>query len=185
MTLRIAVWAAVSSQAQLQNKDSLASQKRDGRLWADQVGGRVTHVLEVAGHSRSYIFFQDAAAAMPAYRELRRACEERAFDVLWCRSRDRLGRTDALIAQVEALVTTSHRPRQLLVPPRPVDRKRHPRLRPLHAIQHQPDKPVPHLSGRSENPVQLCVRRRIAHVICRRHDRHLLPLERSDLLPRS
>ena len=104
---RVAVWAAVSSRAQVENKDSLASQLRDGRLWADQVEGQVTHTFEIPGHSRQYIFFHDAAAVIPAYDELRQACEGREFDVLWCRSRDRLGRTDALIAQVEALVANA------------------------------------------------------------------------------
>jgi len=57
----------------------------------------------VKGHTRSYIFFQDAAEEILAYRRLRQLCENRAADVLVCRGRDRLGGTDALIAQVEAL----------------------------------------------------------------------------------
>lgn len=63
--------------------------------------------FEVPGHSRKHIFFQDAEREIPAYAQLRQACEQGAFDVLWCRARDRLGRTDALIAQVEALVTNA------------------------------------------------------------------------------
>ncbi len=82
----------------------MTTQIRDGRTWAAEMGADVTHVFEVPGHSRTYIFFPDAARDMPAYAQLQTACEEQGFDVLWCRARDRLGRTDALIAQVEALV---------------------------------------------------------------------------------
>jgi len=121
--LRVAIWAAVSSQAQAaKDKDSLDSQKRDGRLWADQVGGQATHVFEVPGQSRDHIFFHDAAAKMDAYARLRRACEQREFDVLWCRSRDRLGRTDALIAQVEALVGNAGASVYSALMPSPIDK---------------------------------------------------------------
>lgn len=103
--LRVAVWAAVSSKPQAaEDKDSLPRQVRDARAWAADRGGDVVRVYEVSGHSRDYIFYQDAAAEMDAYRQLRADCEERAFDVLWCRERSRLGRKDALIAQVEAVV---------------------------------------------------------------------------------
>jgi DNA invertase Pin-like site-specific DNA recombinase len=106
--LRVALFASVSSPQQATvDKDSLPSQLRDGAAWADGVGGQVVITLHVPGHSRKYIFFQDAERDVPAYRELREACERRDFDVLWCRARDRLGRTDALIAQVEALVANA------------------------------------------------------------------------------
>lgn len=106
--LRIAIFASVSSPQQATiDKDSLPSQLRDGRLWADSVAGDVVATFEVPGHSRKVIFFQDAEREIPAYAQLRQACEESAFDVLWCRARDRLGRTDALIAQVEALVVNA------------------------------------------------------------------------------
>jgi DNA invertase Pin-like site-specific DNA recombinase len=102
--LRIAIFASVSSLQQATiDKDSLPSQLRDGRLWANSAGGDVVATFEVPGHSRKYIFFQDAEREIPAYARLKEACEQGAFDVLWCRARDRLGRTDALIAQVEAL----------------------------------------------------------------------------------
>lgn len=119
--LRIAIWAAVSSQAQVEDKDSLSSQKRDGRLWAQGVGGQVIHVFEVPGRSRDLIFFQEAARRIPAYADLARACEAQAFDVLWCRSRDRLGRTDALIAQVEAIVHHAGARVHSALMPTPVD----------------------------------------------------------------
>jgi DNA invertase Pin-like site-specific DNA recombinase len=102
---RVAIFASVSSPQQAKvEKDSLPSQVRDGRLWAETVGGEVVSVYRVPGHSRKFIFYQDAGREMLAYRQLREDCEARRWDVLWCRARDRLGRTDALIAQVEALV---------------------------------------------------------------------------------
>jgi DNA invertase Pin-like site-specific DNA recombinase len=103
---RILIWAAVSSKAQAsEEKDSLPTQVADGKRWAADVGGEVVAVLKVPGHSRNYGFFADAEREMPAYRRLRELCEGRAFDRLWCRARDRLGRTDALIAQVEYLIS--------------------------------------------------------------------------------
>ena len=104
MTRRIAIFASVSSPQQAAiDKDSLPSQERDGRAWAESVGGDVVAVYRVPGHSRKYIFFPDAEKAMGAYRQLREDAEAQKFDVLWCRARDRLGRTDALISQVEAI----------------------------------------------------------------------------------
>jgi DNA invertase Pin-like site-specific DNA recombinase len=91
--LRALIWAAVSSKPQAE-KDSLSEQLADGRAYADRVGWTVVGDLSVPGHTRD----------MPAYADLQRLAGERAFDVLICRGRDRLGRTDALITQVEAIV---------------------------------------------------------------------------------
>lgn len=103
--LRVAIWAAVSTPEQAQiDKDSLPAQERDGRAWADLKGAEVVRVYSVPGHSRKYLFFEDAAAAMEAYRELRADVEAGTFDVLWTRHRDRLGRTMGLIATVDGLV---------------------------------------------------------------------------------
>jgi len=105
---RVAIFASVSTPAQATtDKDSLPSQLRDGQAWTEATDGQVVATYRVPGHSRKYIFFQDAEAEIPAYRQLRADCEARTFDVLWCRARDRLGRTDALIAQVEALVANA------------------------------------------------------------------------------
>jgi hypothetical protein len=57
----------------------LPSQLRDGRLWADSVAGDVVITFQVPGHSRKYIFFQDAEREIPAYARLREACD---WDVL-------------------------------------------------------------------------------------------------------
>lgn len=54
--LRVAIWAAVSDPGQATiDKDSLPSQVRDGRAWAESVG-QVVAVYEVPGHSRHYVF---------------------------------------------------------------------------------------------------------------------------------
>lgn len=58
------------------------------------------------GHTREYIHYLEAARDVPAYAELERLIRERAFDVLICRGRDRLGRTDALIATAEAIIAS-------------------------------------------------------------------------------
>jgi DNA invertase Pin-like site-specific DNA recombinase len=101
---RIAIFASVSTPQQAAvEKDSLPSQIRDGTAWADGIGD-VVATYKVPGHSRKFIFYQDAEAAMEAYRQLRQDAEAKRFDILWCRSRDRLGRTAALISQVEAIV---------------------------------------------------------------------------------
>jgi len=100
--MRAIVWTAVSSKPQLLG-DSLADQERDAHAVAQHFGWEVTEVLSVPGESRSHIFYQDAEAEIESYRRFRELCEHKAADVLICRGRDRLGRTDALIAQVEAL----------------------------------------------------------------------------------
>lgn len=103
--LRVALWCAVSTPEQAQvEKDSLRAQERDGYAWTEQLGGEVVAVLTVPGHSRRYLEYVDAERDIPAYRDLREFCTDRAFDVLWCRNRDRLGRSLALIATVDGLV---------------------------------------------------------------------------------
>lgn len=107
--MRVVVWAGVSSRPQAE-LDSLDQQIADGRAWAERQGAGVAAVLVVPGVTRNFIDFYDALAGLDeflrpgehnAYRELERLLAERAFDVLWIRGRDRLGRTDALIAGVE------------------------------------------------------------------------------------
>lgn len=100
--MRAVVWAAVSSKSQLKG-DSNEEQVRDGKTVCEQFNWDVVETLEVPGLTRDFIFFTDAEHKVEAYRRLRLLCEQRAFDVLVCRGRDRLGRTDALISQVEEL----------------------------------------------------------------------------------
>ena len=104
-TTRIAIWLAVSTEAQAaDDKDSLPAQLRDATEWAEANEYPVVATFEVPGHTRSYIRFSDAATEIPAYKQLETACQARGFDVLWCRERSRLGRTRALIATAEAIV---------------------------------------------------------------------------------
>jgi len=102
---RVAIWCAVSSPQQARiDKDSLPSQERDGRAWADENDYVVAAVYKVPGHTRKYVLYTDAAEAMPIYKRLIEDAEDGKFSALWCRARDRLGRTDALIATVEGLL---------------------------------------------------------------------------------
>lgn len=106
MKPRVAIWCAVSSPRQAHiDKDSLPLQEKDGIAYASVHDASVVAVYQVPGHSRRYGFLHEAEQDIEAYRRLHEDCNAQAFDVLWCRERSRLGRTRALIAQVEYLVT--------------------------------------------------------------------------------
>jgi DNA invertase Pin-like site-specific DNA recombinase len=103
-TLRCAVWAAVSSEAQAEDdKVSIAVQLRQGRDVAAKHNANVVAELVVPGRSRSIILFEDAARRIPAYSELHKLLTERAIDVLVYLDSSRLGRTAALVMTIEAL----------------------------------------------------------------------------------
>lgn len=103
--LRIGIWCAVSSAAQAaDDRISLEEQERAGREFAASVNGEVVAVYRVPGHTRDLVFWQEAEAAMPAYRYLREDMEAGRLDVLWNADLDRLGRDPALIHQVISLV---------------------------------------------------------------------------------
>lgn len=104
--LSAVLWAAVSSKPQTE-RDSLDQQLADARALCEVRHWRIVAELVVPGQSRSYIEYVEAERHIDAYVALRRLCKERAFDVLICRARDRLGRTDALIAQVEGIVNAA------------------------------------------------------------------------------
>ena len=109
--LQVAVWAAVSSRRQAEDdKMSLPEQERLGRAFAARIGGEVLRVYLVPGHSRDLVFWSDAEAAMPAYRQLREDAQAGRLDVLWCYDMDRLGRDPALGQQVISLVEKSRAP---------------------------------------------------------------------------
>lgn len=104
--LRVALWCAVSSKRQAaDDKVSLDDQEAMGRAFAVAIGGQVTHVFRVPGHTRDIVLWSDAESEMDAYRELREALGQ--FDVLHALDMDRLGRTLALGAQVVALIERS------------------------------------------------------------------------------
>ena len=100
---RVAIWCAVSSQPQA-DRVSLADQERQGREFAQAIGGDVVAVYMVPGHSRDLIFYTDAEAEMRAYRDLHHDVEAGHIDVLWGIDIDRLGRDPALSQQVISLV---------------------------------------------------------------------------------
>src|SRR5512136_5600 len=103
--LRIGLWVAVSTFEQARPEmASLGDQEQLGREFAAAVGGQVTAVYSVPGHSREYIFLQEIAAEVPAYRQLQEDLHGHRLDVLWVYDENRLGRTLALIAQVVAVV---------------------------------------------------------------------------------
>jgi len=110
---RAVVWAGVSSQQQVEDKDSLHRQIAEGESLCLRQGWTIVERLEVPGATRNYVDLQDAiegldedlrrlGLAVPnAYRELSLLIAKRQLDVLVVRSRDRLGRTDSLIAGIE------------------------------------------------------------------------------------
>ena len=102
--MRCLLWAAVSSKPQAdETKDSIPTQISAGRELIEQNEGwhEVRDPLVIPGHSRNYIFLADAAVDMPPYSSLMTLAREGQIDLLICRGRDRLGRTDALVAQLE------------------------------------------------------------------------------------
>lgn len=111
MTRRAVIWGAVSSRPQTgPDKDSIERQIADSRDLLARQGWQEIAVLTVPGESRGYIDVGEAIAGLDerlqpgednAYRRLLELLAARAVDVLVVRSRDRLGRTDALIAGVE------------------------------------------------------------------------------------
>ncbi len=102
--MRCIIWAAVSSKPQAsEEKDSIPSQISAARelIERNERWHEVHDPLIIPGHSRGYIFLADAATEMPVYTELMDLTRSGSIDLLICRGRDRLGRKDALIAQVE------------------------------------------------------------------------------------
>lgn len=104
--MRVLIWAAVSSKAQTaREKMSLPDQEARGLAWAASAGGRVVDILRVPGHSRRYTSLRDVAIAanrkgIDAFTRLDTHLEARDFDVLWVRDADRIGRTQALVAEI-------------------------------------------------------------------------------------
>jgi DNA invertase Pin-like site-specific DNA recombinase len=100
-----AVWAAVSAKEQVEDKASIPEQIRLGKEAATRWGGvvRDENILIVPGKSRHIILFEEAAAKIDAYRQLRELLRNRAIKVLAYYADDRLGRTASLIITVKAL----------------------------------------------------------------------------------
>jgi len=109
--MRCVIWAAVSSKPQAEeSKASLPQQITDSRAvierneWAE-----VCEPLVVDGHTRSYTGISpllDATADMPQYATLVELARSDSIDIVVCRSRDRLGRTDVLVSEIEGYLRT-------------------------------------------------------------------------------
>lgn len=103
-------WIAVSSDDQAApDRESLPDQRRRNLEFIQSLGryyqgeaGNLVEELEVVG-TRSIIRFDEAVETYPAYRRLEELIRNRAFDLLVCRKRDRLGRETALVATIESL----------------------------------------------------------------------------------
>lgn len=108
--LRCLSWATVSSEEQAESdKFSLPGQLSDNREFIETLprrfpgySGRLVTELTVE-RSRKIIELSEARRVHPAYDMLYRMIHERAFDLLVCRRRDRLGREESLIITLEAL----------------------------------------------------------------------------------
>jgi hypothetical protein len=92
-SFRFATFAAVSTDEQAQDHDSLTNQIRDARQYAERLGGVETCGPFVAdGYSRSfYEGLSEAMADIPPLREAMLAAEHNQFDVLIVRYFERLG----------------------------------------------------------------------------------------------
>jgi len=109
--VRAIVWAAVSSKPQAEeSKASLPQQIADGRSVIERNDWLEAHPpLVVDGHTRSYTGISpllDACVDMPQYATLVELARSDSIDIVVCRSRDRLGRTDVLVSEIEGYLRT-------------------------------------------------------------------------------
>lgn len=121
MTKKFVLWAAVSSQPQVE-KVSLDNQIAEGRLHAERWDGEVVAELIVPGESRNIVLFEEACERISAFAQLRDLIKQRSFDVFVFKNRSRLGRDAALSM---AVVSLCHRqgiiPYDLEEPPHDLD----------------------------------------------------------------
>jgi len=104
MTLRVGIWCAVSSRPQAANdKSSLPDQEAAGYAFAQAIGAQVVAVYTIPGHSRDFVFWHEAEAEMPAYRQVREDLEARRLDVVHTVDSSRLGRDVALVQTFHSL----------------------------------------------------------------------------------
>lgn len=102
MSKRFVLWAAVSSQPQVE-KVSLENQIEQGRLHAAKWDGEIVAELVVPGESRDIVLFEEACERIEAFAQLRDLIKQRAFDVFVFMNRSRLGRDAALSMAVVSL----------------------------------------------------------------------------------
>ena len=111
--MRAVIWAGVSSRPQVEDKDSLPRQLEEGEQLCQRNGWQIVARLQVPGASATMLTWPTllkvsmttcvgSDLTFPnAYRELANLIAGRQLDVLVVRSRDRLARTDSLIAGIE------------------------------------------------------------------------------------
>jgi DNA-directed RNA polymerase subunit RPC12/RpoP/DNA invertase Pin-like site-specific DNA recombinase len=104
---RVVLWLAVSSEAQAVDKVSMEQQEQLGRKWAADNNATIVKVLRVDGFSRSTVRLKIALEkfleqGVTAYDELEKLWDTkpRPFDVLWCYSDSRLGRSISIYSHV-------------------------------------------------------------------------------------
>lgn len=92
-SFRFAIFAAVSTDEQAQDHDSLSNQVRDGRTYAERLGGVEACAPFIAdGYSRSfYEGLSEAMAEIPPLKDAIQAAEHNQYDVLIVRYFERLG----------------------------------------------------------------------------------------------
>ena len=96
--LRVATWAAVSSEAQnTEDKVSIPDQQLAARRKAKELGAVVIDELVVPGISRELLDFPSAVATIEAYEQLKRLVDTHSIDLVIFLNRGRLGRTMSLI----------------------------------------------------------------------------------------
>lgn len=106
MKKRVIIWCAVSSDEQAQaDKNSLPTQLKQGRERALKEDWQIIDELIVDGHSRHYIDIHDLAfdarqKGIRAVDKLISHLKTCDFDVLWCWSSDRLGRSQTIISYI-------------------------------------------------------------------------------------
>ena len=105
---RCVSWIAVSSKPQ-RERESPADQRALNAAFVDHLGdryadavGEIVHTFDLAV-SRSISSLTEAEQKVPTYADLMEMVRGRRFDLLICRSRDRLGRTLPLIAAIEQI----------------------------------------------------------------------------------
>ncbi len=107
-SLRVLSWVAVSSEAQAE-KESPAEQKRLNAEFVAGISSRFSGysgeiVAELELHAtRSITMLSTAREMYEQYERMYQMITNRNIDAIVCRSRDRLGRTSALIATIEKL----------------------------------------------------------------------------------
>jgi len=112
MTHRCIIWAAVSTEAQAEDKkESIPAQVEEARKTIQERGWQeIAEPLIVPGQSRYVNWLDQAMAEIPQMAQLVQMAEEGKIDLVVVRDWDRLARTESLRVQIS---------NPLNIPPRP------------------------------------------------------------------